>query len=109
MPVTIAVDAMGGDHGPVVTVPATLDFLRSHPSASVILVGLDDAIRPHLGKPGADVASRVSVRHATQVVEMHEKPALALRGKKDSSMRVSVNLVKEGAADACVSAGKTGA
>ena len=109
MPVTIAVDAMGGDHGPVVTVPAALDFLRSHAGASVILVGLDDAIRPHLGKPEADIASRVSVRHATEVVEMHEKPALALRGKKDSSMRVSINLVKEGAADACVSAGNTGA
>jgi glycerol-3-phosphate acyltransferase PlsX len=109
VPVTIAVDAMGGDHGPVVTVPAALDFLRSHAGARVVLVGLEDAIRPYIGQPETQVASRVSVRHSTQVVEMHEKPALALRGKKDSSMRVSINLVKEGAAHACVSAGNTGA
>ena len=106
--VTIAVDAMGGDLGPAVTVPAALDFLKAHPDARVILVGLSDAIQPHLAGAGAE-SLRITVRAATQVVEMHEKPALALRGKKDSSMRIAINLVKEGAASACVSAGNTGA
>jgi phosphate acyltransferase len=111
-PVTIAIDAMGGDFGPAVTVPAALDFLATHPDAHVILVGLEDAIRAQLKEAGATakpIAVRLAVRHATQVVEMHERPARALRGKKDSSMRVAVNLVKEGAALACVSAGNTGA
>ena len=107
--ITIAVDAMGGDLGPVVTVPAALDFLVEHPAARVILVGLEDSIRPHLGAAAAAVRNRVSVQHAAQVVEMHERPALALRGKKDSSMRVAINLVKDGTAHACVSAGNTGA
>jgi len=106
--VTIAVDAMGGDFGPAVTVPAALDFLARHPAARVILVGLEDAIREQL-RPGGAVTDRLQVRHATQVVEMHERPALALRNKKDSSLRVAVNLVKDGAALACVSAGNTGA
>ncbi len=107
-PVTIAIDAMGGDFGPRVTVPAALDFLLSHPAAQVIMVGQEAAVRAHLrsGAPGAD---RLAIRNATQVVEMQEPPAQALRGKKDSSMRVAINLVKEGAAAACVSAGNTGA
>ena len=106
--ITIAVDAMGGDFGPSVTVPAALDFLAAHPQASVILVGLEEVIRAQLGQGGA-AAGRLAVCHASQVVAMHERPAQALRAKKDSSMRVAVNLVKEGAAQACVSAGNTGA
>ena len=81
-PITIAIDAMGGDFGPAVTVPATLDFLGMHPTACVILVGLEDAIRAQLKQTTASV-DRIAVRHATQVVEMHERPAQALRGKKD--------------------------
>ncbi len=110
--ITIAIDAMGGDFGPAVIVPAALDFLAMRPTARVILVGLEDAIRAQLTESGASaerLADRLAVRHATQVVEMHERPAQALRTKKDSSLRVAVNLVKDGVAQACVSAGNTGA
>ncbi|MBA3997884.1 MAG: phosphate acyltransferase PlsX [Candidatus Accumulibacter sp.] len=106
MTITVAIDCMGGDHGPSVTVPAALGFVRSHDDVRVVLVGLEERIRPLLG----NVADpRVSVRHASEVVAMDEPPALALRNKKDSSMRVAINLVKHGEADACVSAGNTGA
>jgi glycerol-3-phosphate acyltransferase PlsX len=106
--ITIAIDAMGGDFGPAVTVPAALDFLALRPAARVILVGLEDAIGAHLTRAGG-ASDRLDVRHATQVVAMHERPAQALRAKKDSSLRVAVNLVKDGTALACVSAGNTGA
>ena len=107
MTARIAIDCMGGDHGPSVTVPAALRFLDDHPAASLILVGQEEAIRPLLGNRSGN--SRLRVVHATEVVEMDESPALALRNKKDSSMRVAINLVKNGEADACVSAGNTGA
>lgn len=108
MAITLAIDCMGGDHGPGVTVPAALAFARRFPESRIILIGLEDRIRPLL--KGADVdAERVSVHHASQVVAMDESPALALKNKKDSSMRVAANLVKSGEADACVSAGNTGA
>ena len=106
MTVTVAIDCMGGDHGPVVTVPAALELLRQQGDVQVILVGLEDRIRVLLAE--AD-ESRISIRHASEVVGMDEMPSLALRNKKDSSMRVAINLVKEGKADACVSAGNTGA
>jgi phosphate acyltransferase len=106
MTVTVAIDCMGGDHGPDVTVHAALDFVRKHEDACVILVGLEERIFPFLVKHGD---ARVSVRHATEVVAMDESPALAIRNKKDSSMRVAIDLVKSGEADACVSAGNTGA
>jgi len=107
MTARIAIDCMGGDHGPSVTVPAALRFLDDHPAASLILVGREEELQPLLGNRSGN--SRLRVVHATQVVEMDESPALALRGKKDSSMRVAINLVKNGEADACVSAGNTGA
>lgn len=106
MGITIAIDCMGGDHGPDVTVPAALDFLSRNPDARAILVGLEEKIRAALPVP---VPERLVVRHASEVVAMDEPPALALRNKKDSSMRVAINLVKDGEADACVSAGNTGA
>ena len=106
MTITVAIDCMGGDHGPRVTVPAAREFVRDHPDARVILVGLTECIQPFL--EGATEV-RVVVRHAAEVVAMDEAPALALRTKKDSSMRVAINLVKQGEADACVSAGNTGA
>ena len=106
MTITVAVDCMGGDHGPQVTVPAALDFVREHADVRVILVGLAEGIKPFLGDAAV---GRIAVRHATEVVSMHESPSLALRSKKDSSMRVAINLVKQGEADACVSAGNTGA
>ncbi|MCL2829321.1 MAG: phosphate acyltransferase PlsX [Betaproteobacteria bacterium] len=106
MATTIAIDCMGGDHGPSVTVPAALAFVQAHENASVILVGREEEIRPLLG---ANAPDRVEVHHASEVVSMDESPALAMRNKKDSSMRVAINLVKEGRADACLSAGNTGA
>ncbi|MFC5301099.1 phosphate acyltransferase PlsX [Azospira restricta] len=106
MAITIAVDCMGGDHGPRVTVPAALAAIQRHSDLSVILVGLEDQLRPLLK---GDEGGRVAIRHASEVVAMDESPALALRSKKDSSMRVAINLVKSGEAQGCVSAGNTGA
>jgi len=109
MPVTVAVDAMGGDHGPSVTVPAALAFLEATPDAKIIVVGLDAPLQQQLAKAKSSARDRVTIVAATEVVGMDEPPADALRKKKDSSLRVAVNLVKEGRADACVSAGNTGA
>lgn len=106
MTVTVAIDCMGGDHGPDVTVQAALDFVQRHEDARVLLVGLEDKLRPFLEGRSC---SRVLVRHASEIVGMDESPALAIRNKKDSSMRVAIDLVKSGEADACVSAGNTGA
>src|SRR5437870_4058408 len=100
---------MGGDHGPRVTVAASLRFLEDHPGARVILVGLENDVRGELSTTRSPALDRASVRAASEVIESHEAPANALRGKKDSSMRVAVNLVKDGVAQACVSAGNTGA
>ena len=104
---TIALDAMGGDHGPQVVVPAALQYLRHTTATDLILVGKEEQIAPLLD--GSDVRERLRVRHATQEVGMDELPSKALRGKKDSSMRVALDLVKSGEAHACVSAGNTGA
>lgn len=105
----ISVDAMGGDFGPPVTVPASLKILKKYENISIILVGDADKITKILKKKKLLNHPRISVHHTTQVVGMDELPQTALKNKKDSSMRVSINLVKEGAADACVSAGNTGA
>src|SRR5262249_26043164 len=109
MPVTVAVDAMGGDHGPSVTVPASLRFLEETPDARVIAVGLEAPLKAILARQRSPARDRLTLHPASEIVEMHESPADALRRKKDSSMRVAINLVKEGAAQACVSAGNTGA
>jgi glycerol-3-phosphate acyltransferase PlsX len=109
MTVTVAVDAMGGDHGPAVTIPAALAFLEETPDARVILVGIEAPCAAALAKSRSSARDRVSLRAATEVVAMDEPPAEALRRKKDSSMRVAINLVKDGTAQACVSAGNTGA
>jgi len=105
----ISLDAMGGDHGLSVTVPAALESLERYPDISLILVGDEAQIKDQLQQLGAQDNSRLTIHHTTQTVGMDEPPALALRGKKDSSMRVAINLVKEGHADATVSAGNTGA
>jgi glycerol-3-phosphate acyltransferase PlsX len=109
MAVTVAVDAMGGDHGPAVTVPASLQFLEATSDTRVILVGLPDAIDKALHRVSTTLRERVVVQPASEVVTMDDPPADALRRKKDSSMRVAINLVKDGTAQACVSAGNTGA
>jgi glycerol-3-phosphate acyltransferase PlsX len=105
--ITIALDAMGGDYGASVVVPAALDYVRNDPDCHLILVGREEAICQHL--PKGELPARISLQTATQEVAMDELPSRALRGKKDSSMRVSIDLVKQGRADACVSAGNTGA
>jgi glycerol-3-phosphate acyltransferase PlsX len=109
MDITVAIDCMGGDHGPHVTVPAAVKFQRRYPDAHIILVGLHELVEPELHAAHLEISPRLRIHHASEVVTMDEAPALALRGKRDSSMRVAVNLVKSGEAQACVSAGNTGA
>ena len=109
MTVTLAIDCMGGDHGPSVTVPAALHFLRADRDTRIVLVGRPEAIEPHLGTALAEFGERLRVQRASEVVGMDEPPAQAMRSKKDSSMRVAVDLVKSGDAQAAVSAGNTGA
>ena len=108
MTTKIALDCMGGDYGVKVTVPTAIHFLKSHSDAHVILVGIADQIDKAL-KQTPHNADRVTVIHAEEVIGMNEGPALALRTKKNSSMRLAINLIKDGRADACVSAGNTGA
>ena len=100
---------MGGDHGPVVVIPACVRAVQNNPALKLLLVGDQDKIRLHLKKYGPSIHDRLSIVHASEVVEMDELPSHALRNKKDSSMRRAINLVKEGRAQACVSAGNTGA
>jgi glycerol-3-phosphate acyltransferase PlsX len=100
---------MGGDHGPRVTVPAALAFQARAADVALVLVGRKAELEAALAASGAAAGERLQVHDATEVVEMDEPPAQAMRYKKDSSMRVAVNLVKSGAAHACVSAGNTGA
>jgi phosphate acyltransferase len=107
--VTLAIDAMGGDHGTTVTIPAAVEYLKKFPNDTIVLVGLADAIEAELRALGAQVGVHLRIHPATEVVGMDESPQSALRGKKDSSMRVAINLVKSGEAAACISAGNTGA
>ena len=100
---------MGGDHGPKVVVPAALSVLADEPDVRLILVGDENTLIETLRTHHAQAGERLMLRHASQQVEMDDLPSQALRSKKDSSMRVSIDLVKEQAADACVSAGNTGA
>ncbi len=106
---TISLDAMGGDVGVTVVAKAAVDYLEDHQDVSLILVGDQDSIHAELNTLNAQPNDRLKVHHASQKVEMDEPPSQALRNKKDSSMRVAINLVKEGTADAAVSAGNTGA
>ena len=107
--VIVALDAMGGDHGPAVVVPAALAALARHDELKLILVGDRELLSAQLHAQKAALGERLVIQHASQRVEMDELPSQALRNKKDSSMRVAINLVKEGTAHACVSAGNTGA
>jgi len=100
---------MGGDTGPAAVVPAAVTAVREFADVTIILVGDETVLAAALGQCGAAQTERLQIRHASESVEMDELPSHALRNKKDSSMRVALNLVKEGAADACVSAGNTGA
>ncbi len=109
MDVTLAIDAMGGDHGTTVTIPAAVEYLKQFPDDTIILVGIPDAIEAELRTLGMNSGVHLRIHPASEVVGMDEQPQSALRGKKDSSMRVSIDLVKSGEALACVSAGNTGA
>lgn len=106
----IAIDAASGDYGPQATVPAALGAITKFDDVDLILVGNESELHACITEQNTDfVDSRLQIVHASQVVAMDEEPARALRAKKDSSMRIAVNLVKEGRANACISAGNTGA
>ena len=107
--ITIALDAMGGDFGPGVVIPAAIKSLKQHSSLSLILVGKEDEVQQALKDNNYSLSDRLQFQLASQVVHSDELPSQALRGKKDSSLRLAINLVKEGRAQACVSAGNTGA
>lgn len=106
--ITVSIDVMGGDHGVQVTVPAAISALKKHADLALVLVGNFEIIQKELDKHKIS-DKRLTIKHASEVVLMDEEPAKALRFKRDSSMRVAINLVKEGVAGACVSAGNTGA
>ncbi|MCW8955511.1 MAG: phosphate acyltransferase PlsX [Gammaproteobacteria bacterium] len=105
----IALDAMGGDFGPEVVIPAAARVLNEISDVRLILVGLEDEIRSQLEIHGLKESERLMVHHASEVVTMDESPSQALRKKKDSSLRVAINLVHQKKAQAAVSAGNTGA
>lgn len=109
MSVTLAVDAMGGDHGLVVTIPASTELLAELPDLYIRLVGNADLINQALAKVSPAIKQRITVVHASEVVEMDDAIEVALRRKKDSSMRIAAEQVKEGLAQAAISAGNTGA
>ena len=109
MSLTISIDAMGGDFGPSVTVPAALACLKENVALTLILVGDEAVLEPLLVQALPVYGNRLQIQHASQQVDMDEPPSKALKNKKDSSMRVAINLVHQGRADACVSAGNTGA
>lgn len=100
---------MGGDHGPSVTIPAAISFVNLVPEAELVLVGREDVISAVLKKHKAANHPRLSIVHASEIVAMDDSIEIALRRKKNSSMRVAVTLVKDGRVQACVSAGNTGA
>lgn len=106
---TVSLDAMGGDFGVAVVADAAVKYLENNADTSLILVGDQQEIESELSKFKTGANEQLKIHHASQRIEMHESPSRALRTKKDSSMRVAVDLVKEGIAHACVSAGNTGA
>lgn len=106
---TIAVDAMGGDLGPPVTVPACVQALSYFPSLNVLLVGDQSQITRQLVILGYHTSPRITVVHAPSSISDHIRPSQALRTSKGTSMRMALELVAQGNADACVSAGNTGA
>ena len=107
--ITIAIDCMGGDFGPSVMIPSACEALAKYPDLSFLLVGLPEQIKPQLKTFGSRFGDRITIKNASQIIDMSEKPSTALRKKKDSSMAVALSSVAEGEAQACVSAGNTGA
>lgn len=107
--ITIALDAMSGDHGLESVIPAAFAQLKKDPQLKLILVGRKIEIEAYLKKHQLEHNARLSICHASEIVTMDELPSQALRNKKDSSIRVAIGQIKKGAADAVVSAGNTGA
>ncbi len=111
----ISIDAMGGDHGLNTTIPATLEAVKKDPNLNIVLVGDHHKVKRALDryakakKTKLATLQKIAIHHASETVGMDESPAIAVRKKKDSSMRVAINLVKDGSVNACVSAGNTGA
>lgn len=105
----IAIDAMGGDFGPDVIIPAAVKVLEKNKNLDIILVGDQQVLETYLSKISPSIAKHLKIHHASEKVEMDDAPAMALRKKKDSSMRVAINLVHQNEANAVVSAGNTGA
>ncbi|MFZ4832799.1 phosphate acyltransferase PlsX [Rouxiella sp. Mn2063] len=106
---TLALDVMGGDFGPSVTVPASLQALTSNPELHLLLVGDPDIITPLLAQADASQQSRISIIGAESVIASDARVSQAIRASRGSSMRVALELIKNGEAQACVSAGNTGA
>ena len=100
---------MGGDHGPSVVVPAAIEAIAEFADIDLVLIGSEHAIEAALARTSSAADGQISVRHASQIVTMDDLPSQVLRSKRDSSMRIALDLVKKGEADACVSAGNTGA
>jgi len=109
MRITVAVDVMGGDFGPSVTVPAALQVLAEQPDLHLLLVGDEAQIVPLIAFSSSTPRARIEIVHTTEFVTMSDKVSVALRNKKQSSMRLAINAVRDGQAQACVSAGNTGA
>ncbi|MBL4711157.1 MAG: phosphate acyltransferase PlsX [Gammaproteobacteria bacterium] len=106
---TIALDAMGGDFGPKVVIPAAVHVVKKNKDIHIILVGDEARLRDCATTLNIDLDEHFEIQHASQVVEMHDDPRHAVRKKKDSSMRIAIDMVKQGRAQAVVSAGNTGA
>ena len=104
--ITIAIDAMGGDFGPLITVPGALKCLEIVPDLRLILIGDENQISPLIPR---SLQSFVEIVHTDQCISMDEKPSRALRGLPNSSMKLAIQAVSEKSADAIVSAGNTGA
>ena len=111
MSIRVSVDASGGDHGISVIIPAGISALKEISDLEIVFVGDEANIQSEINKssPKNKTLNRIQIHHASEIVAMDELPSQALRRKKDSSMRVAINLVKEGEVSACVSAGNTGA
>jgi len=109
MTIRISIDCMGGDHGSAVTVAAAVSFVKRTEDVQLILVGQEKIIQSELKKSRFEQHPRISIVNASEVVTMEDSLEVALRRKKDSSMRVAVNQIKEELADVCISAGNTGA
>ncbi len=106
---TVALDAMGGDNAPQEICKGAIDACKAFPDLEVVLTGDEERVRPHLDSAPAGVRGRIGVVHAPEVVGMDEQPAVAIRRKRNSSLRIAMEMVRSGEAQGCVSAGNTGA